>query len=96
MAIPDEDLEAVIDAADVTTQKIMEKTTIMGAKLPNGYELVVSSSCVDPQDFDPELGRSICRDRLKAKLSDYLGGMNHHIDNAAKAVLESSYSGSSH
>lgn len=50
-----------------------EKTTVVKATLANGFEIVESSSCVDPANYDHEIGVSICVSKIKDKLWSYLG-----------------------
>lgn len=44
--------------------------------LPNGYALVESSGCIDPAEYDHELGIQLCKAALERKvwqLEGYLG-----------------------
>lgn len=70
-------VKSIIEEADTEVFQKGKKTTVMFAKLPNGFEVVVSSSCVDPDDYDESLGRKICRDRLKSKVWELLGAEAH-------------------
>ena len=54
-------------------QTIFGKTTIASAKLPNGFVIVESSSCVDPANYSEEMGAKICRERIKNKIWELLG-----------------------
>lgn len=49
------------------------KTTIVHATLINGYKLVESSSCVDPANYDREMGVQICLYKIKNQLWQLLG-----------------------
>lgn len=49
------------------------KTTIATCVLPNGFIIVESSSCVDPSNYDEEIGRSICVDRIRNKVWELEG-----------------------
>lgn len=40
------------------------KTTIVIATLPNGFMLVESSGCVDPTNYDEQIGYEICRRKI--------------------------------
>jgi hypothetical protein len=44
------------------------KTTICVLKLSNGYEVVGSSGCVDPGDFNVEMGREVARQNAVEKI----------------------------
>ena len=54
-------------------QTIFGKTTIASAKLPNGFVIVESSSCVDPANYDEKIGRDICREKIINKLWELEG-----------------------
>lgn len=56
-------------------QTIFGKTTIASAKLPNGFVIVESSSCVDPANYDEKIGRDICREKIINKLWELEGYM---------------------
>jgi len=49
------------------------KTTIIKARLRNGFEIVESSSCVDPANYDEALGIRICLDKIESKVWELLG-----------------------
>lgn len=76
-------VENFIVEYDVLT--VGEKTTVVHAKLANGFEIVESSSCVDPANYDEELGAKICLERIENQVWHLLGfalqwaraGLNH-------------------
>lgn len=70
-------VQAAIGSAQITIETMGEKTTVLHARLPNGFEVVTSSACVDPSDYDPEMGEQICRDRLEEKVWELLGFQQH-------------------
>jgi hypothetical protein len=41
--------------------------------LPNGFVIVQSSSCVDPANYDHELGTKICLERVEDKVWELEG-----------------------
>ena len=50
--------------------------TVVIMTLPNGYTLVESSGCIDPKEYDHELGIELCKKALERKvwqLEGYLG-----------------------
>ena len=55
------------------TQTAGEKTTIVRAMLRNGFELVESSACVSPENYDEKLGAEICMEKIKDKVWFLLG-----------------------
>ena len=66
-----EDVKGFIE--DLEVEKFREKTTIVKAVLKNGFILVEHSSCVDPVNFDMELGKKICMERIESKIFELLG-----------------------
>lgn len=50
-----------------------KKTTVVRATLRNGFEIVESSSCVDPANYSEEVGAEICRDRIRNQVWHLLG-----------------------
>lgn len=56
-----------------STVKTEGKTTIVHAVLANGFEIVESSSCVDPANYDEKLGTEICMKRIEDKIWNLLG-----------------------
>lgn len=53
--------------------KLDDKTTVVKATLVNGFEIVESSSCVDPKNYDAEIGINICLKKIEAKVWELLG-----------------------
>ncbi|WP_458406672.1 Gp49 family protein [Anaerotignum sp.] len=50
-----------------------DKTTMVRAVLVNGFEIVESSSCVSPENYDEEIGKEICIGKIKDKVWELLG-----------------------
>lgn len=63
-----EHIDHLIAASTITDTKLGAKTTVVCCKLPNGFELIESSGCVDPANYDHALGVSTCKRRLVDKL----------------------------
>ena len=66
-------VEQILADSKITDTKMGEKTTVMVVTLPNGFEIVTSSSCVDPRNYDHALGVSICLVRAKDKVWELEG-----------------------
>ena len=64
-------VDEFITKTEVTTMG--EKTTVVRAVLRNGFEIVESSSCVSPENYDEELGAEICLDKIRDKVWFLLG-----------------------
>lgn len=44
------------------------KTVVCLLTLKNGFEIVGNGSCVDPENFDWELGKKVARNRAKEQI----------------------------
>ncbi|WP_300259444.1 Gp49 family protein [Clostridium sp.] len=58
------------------------KTTIVHATLINGYKLTEASSCVDPKNYNKEIGVKCCLEKIENQIWALLG-----------FLLQSSYEG---
>ncbi|HLO11552.1 MAG TPA: Gp49 family protein [Pseudoneobacillus sp.] len=50
-----------------------DKVTVLAAELPNGFTIVESSGCVDPANYDQNLGAELCMAKIKDKIWFLLG-----------------------
>ena len=60
-----------IVAQEVST--LGDKVTVVRVTLRNGFELVESSACVSPENYDEKLGAEICMEKIKDKVWFLLG-----------------------
>jgi hypothetical protein len=60
------------------------KTTVVKAELVNGFTIVESSSCVDPANYDEQIGSEICLNRIKNKVWELLGFLLQTANNGVK------------
>lgn len=60
-----------IVAKEVST--LGDKMTVVRATLRNGFELVESSACVSPENYDEKLGAKICMEKIEEKVWFLLG-----------------------
>ena len=68
-----EQIQALWNASEVDVETKFNKTTIVTVKLPNGFILVESSSCVNPTNYDEKIGYEICVNRIENKLWELEG-----------------------
>lgn len=66
-------INAIIDASKISITKIDPKTTVVIATLQNGFVILESSSCVDPDNYDENIGRDLCMEKIKEKLWELEG-----------------------
>lgn len=71
--ITKEDVDSIIKNSIVESVKMGKKTTVVSLTMPCGFVIVVSSSCVDPDNYDHELGVKICLKRVEDKVWELEG-----------------------
>lgn len=71
--ITKERVEALIAASSIADMQFGSKSTVVSVTLPNGFVIIESSSCVDPENYDHEVGKKICLDRIKNKIWELEG-----------------------
>lgn len=69
--ITTEDIEKVI--LKENDAKLGEKTTVVVLTLKNGFEVVGTSACVDPTNYDHEIGKKYARQRAVDKIWELEG-----------------------
>jgi hypothetical protein len=78
-------INSMLEQAEKLTTTVYDKTTIVAVKLTNGFVIVESASCVDPINYDEQLGFNICMERIAAKLYELEGYKEHNIDDSIKS-----------
>lgn len=76
--------------ASVTTSKIDDKTTLVKAELTTGFVQYETSSCVDPKNYDENIGRDISIKVMENKLWFALGFILQWAKYGLKKVPKSS------
>lgn len=71
--VTQEQIDEIFNNGTKVENTILDKTTVVVFKAPNGFTIVESSSCVDPANYDFELGKEICYKRIKDKLWELEG-----------------------
>lgn len=61
-------IEEIFESCEFEVRTIYDKVTVVVAKLPNGFTIVESSACVDPRNYNEEIGVGICKERIKNQL----------------------------
>jgi len=68
-----EQITDIISRSKIDSVKLGAKTTVVHATLPSGFEIVETSSCVDPANYDHEKGTEICLKRIESKIWELEG-----------------------
>ena len=58
---------------EIHSTTLGDKTTVVRVVLVNGFEIVESSACVDPANYDEELGTEFCMEKVRNKVWELLG-----------------------
>ena len=64
-----ERVDHLMGTAEKQAMVCYAKHMILIAKLENGFVIETSSGCVDPKNFDEEIGEEICTKKLEDKAS---------------------------
>lgn len=64
-----EDIDNILKAGEVTIIEAGVRSTIVHFVMPNGFELVAHASCVDPDEYDVELGTQLATERLRDQIA---------------------------
>ena len=68
-----EKIKSILDETIFETKKVYDKCTVVSAKLPNGFIITESSACVDPSNYDEELGKQICIKKIEDNIWELEG-----------------------
>ena len=68
-----EQIATILASSKTEVSKMGEKTTVVCVTLPNGFVILQSSSCVDPANYDHDLGTKICMKRVEDKIWELEG-----------------------
>lgn len=71
--ITKEQIDNILKDSSIVAEKYGNKTTIVKVTLPNGFVIIESSSCVDPNNFDMAIGEQICMERIENKIWELEG-----------------------
>ena len=74
--VTEEDVDAMIKQIHVdqiTPNDLGSVVTVTTVTLANGFTITESSTCVDPENYDTEIGIDCCMERIKDKIWYLLG-----------------------
>ena len=64
------EIERTIQRADMNVEKAFDRTTVVTLKLPNGFQITESSSCIDANSYNEKLAIEICKCNLTKRLAE--------------------------
>lgn len=93
LKVTDKQIDAIMERTHFRVEVMGNKTTVVMATLPNGFVIVESSSCVDPKNYNHDLGVKLCKERIRDKLwmlegyklQSFVTAQNELIDNVKLA-----------
>lgn len=71
--ITKEHIDLIVSQTKFDVSTVFDKCTVVNAKLPNGFVITESSACVDPSNYDKELGFEICKEKIINKIWELEG-----------------------
>lgn len=71
--ITQKDIDNILSKTFIKVEQYGNKTTVLMATLPNGFVIVESSSCIDPENFDMKIGEQICMEHLVNRIWELEG-----------------------
>lgn len=71
--ITQERIDYLIDSATIEVKTVFDKCTVVVLKTVDGFVIVESSACVDAVNYNEEIGKQICMERIKNKLWELEG-----------------------
>lgn len=66
--ITKEHIDGIVERTKFVIGEFHDKLTVVVAILPNGFTVVESSGCVDPVNYDREIGFEICKRKIIDKI----------------------------
>ena len=72
-SVASEFVSDILEGSEVIVDTLFDKCTMVACKLPNGFVIVETSACVDPDNYDEELGINICLDKITDKIYELEG-----------------------
>ena len=66
--ITQEYIDEIMEEAEFEVYTTFNKCTVVSCRLPNGFVITESSACVSPENYDEEIGFSICYDKIVNKV----------------------------
>ncbi len=66
-------VDNIFSQSEKKVYTVFDKCTIVSVKLENGFVLTESSACVDLANYNEEIGKEICFERIKNKIWELEG-----------------------
>lgn len=73
LVVADDWVAEIIENSEIIVDTVFDKCTVVSCKLPNGFVIVEYSTCVDPNNYDVDMGIEICIDKIANKIWELEG-----------------------
>ena len=84
----EETIDEMMENAEYYIQTQFDRCTVMTCKLPNGFIITESSACVSEDQYDFELGKKICKQKIKNRLWEMEAYFKKNLDYLAEDAVE--------
>lgn len=68
LAITEEYINEIMEHSEFDIHTIFDKCTVVTCRLPNGFVISDYATCVNPENYDEDMGVDICSERIKNKI----------------------------
>lgn len=66
--ITEEYIEEIMENSEFDVRTVFDKCTVVTCRLPSGFVISDYAACVDPKNYDENMGVEICHERIKNKI----------------------------
>lgn len=73
LTVSEDYINWIIENSEFHIDTVFDKCTVMSCKLPNGFVIVESSACVDPDNYNEDMGIEICTNKIVDKIWELEG-----------------------
>ena len=71
--VTSDQIKSILDNAETQEVVFWDKEVVVSYKLYNGFTIIGRGACVDPANFDLQIGRSVAREQAENKLWELEG-----------------------
>ena len=68
LTITQEYVSEIMNNSSFDVSTVFNKCTVVSCKLPNGFVITESSACVNPENYDKNIGMDICMKKIEDKV----------------------------
>lgn len=71
--IKKEQIERILKDSKIHVSTLFEKVAMVAVQLPNGFVITETSGAVDKENYDLEIGKEICMEKIEDKIWELEG-----------------------